>query len=52
LLGTAAATTTVRLALPPPSAGYVFVQEADAAERVVSDADLKKVRWRVKCGVP
>lgn len=52
LLGTAAATTTVRLALPPPSAGYVFVQEADAAERVVSDRDLKKVRWRVKCGVP
>jgi TonB family protein len=52
LLGTAAATATVRLALPPPSAGYVFVQGADAAAAVVSDADLKKVRWRVKCGVP
>lgn len=49
LLGTAAATTTVRLALLPASAGYVFVQEADEG---VSDADLKKVRWSVKCGVP
>lgn len=49
LLGTAAATTTVRLALPPPSAGYVFVE---GAETGVSDTDLKKVRWSVKCGVP
>lgn len=52
LLGTAGAATTVRLALPPASAGYVFVQEAEAAVPGVSDADLKKVRWRVQCGVP
>lgn len=51
LLGTAGAATTVRLALPPASAGYVFVQEAEAAVSVVSDADWRKVRWRVKCGV-
>ena len=52
LLGTAGAATTVRLALPPASAGYVFVEGADAAVPSVSDADLKKVRWRVICGVP
>ncbi|HET9709966.1 MAG TPA: energy transducer TonB [Gemmatimonadales bacterium] len=52
LLGTAVADTTVRLALPQASAGYVFVQEADAAVSSVSDADLKRVRWRVQCGVP
>lgn len=51
-LGTAGADTTVRFALPPTSAGYGFVQWADAAAPGVSDADLKKVRWRVKCGVP
>ena len=51
LLGTAGAATTVRLALPPASAGYVFVQEAEAAVSAVSDADWRKVRWRVKCGV-
>ena len=51
LLGTAGAATTVRFALPPASAGYGFVQWADAVQEV-SDADLKKVRWRVKCGVP
>jgi TonB family protein len=51
LLGTAGAATTVRLALPPASAGYGFVQWADAIQEG-SDADLKKVRWRVKCGVP
>lgn len=47
LLGTAGARATVRLVLPPTSGGYVFVQAADAA---VSDSDLKKVRWSVKCG--
>ena len=52
LLDTAGAATTVRLALPPASAGYVFVQEAEAAVPGVADADLKKVRWSVKCGVP
>ena len=52
LLGTARPATTVRFALPPASAGYVFVQGADAAGSGVSDADLKKVRWIVKCGVP
>lgn len=51
LLGTAGAAMTVRLALPPASAGYVFVQEAEAAVPGGSDADLKKVRWRVECGV-
>lgn len=52
LLGTTGADTTVRFALPPTSAGYGFVQWADEAAPGVSDADLKKVRWRVKCGVP
>jgi TonB family protein len=52
LLGTTGANTTVRFALPPTSAGYGFVQWADAAAPGVADADLKKVRWRVKCGVP
>lgn len=55
LLDTAAASRTVRLALPPASAGYVFVQGADAGVAgapVASDGDLKKVRWSVKCGVP
>ena len=52
LLGTAAAAMTVHLALPPESPGYVFVQGAATAAVVVADADLKKVRWRVKCGVP
>jgi len=52
LLGTTGADTTVRLALPPASAGYGFVQWADAAVPGGSDADLKKVRWKVKCGVP
>lgn len=52
LLGTAGATTTVRLALPPASAGYVFVEGADAGAAVISDSDLKKVRWSVKCHVP
>lgn len=52
LLGTTGADTTVRFALPPTSAGYGFVQWADAAAPGVSDADLKKVRWKVKCGVP
>ncbi|HEY6110251.1 MAG TPA: energy transducer TonB [Gemmatimonadales bacterium] len=52
LLGTAGAETTMRFALPPTSAGYGFVQWADAAAPGGSDADLKKVRWRVKCGVP
>ena len=51
LLGTAAADTSVRLVLPPGSPGYVFVQGADAAVPGVSDADLKKVKWTVKCGV-
>lgn len=51
LLGTAGAATTVRFALPPASAGFGFVQWADAVQEVL-DADLKKVRWRVKCGVP
>jgi TonB family protein len=51
LLGTAGAAATVRFALPPASAGYGFVQWADAVQEV-SDADLKKVRWRVKCGLP
>lgn len=49
LLGTAGAAATVRFALPPDSAGYEFVQWADAVQEV-SDADLKKVRWRVVCG--
>jgi TonB family protein len=52
LLGTTGADTTVRLALPPASAGYGFVQWADAAAPGGADADLQKVRWRVKCGVP
>ena len=52
LLGTTVADTTVRFALPPTSAGYGFVQWADAAAPGGSDADLKKVHWRVKCGVP
>jgi hypothetical protein len=52
LLGTTEADTTVRLALPPASAGYGFVQWVDAAAPGRSDADLKKVRWRVRCGVP
>ena len=52
LLDTARATRTVRLALPPASAGYVFVQGADTAAGAVSDRDLRKVRWTVKCGVP
>jgi len=52
LLGTTGADTTARFALPPASAGYGFVQWADAAAPGGSDADLKKVRWRVKCGVP
>ncbi len=51
LLGTAAPAATVRFALPLDSAGYGFVQWADAGQEA-SDADLKKVRWRVKCGVP
>ena len=49
LLGTAGAAATVRFALPPDSAGYEFVQWADAVQEA-SDADLKKVRWRVVCG--
>ena len=52
LLGTVASARTVRLALPPASAGYVFVQGPDSASTVVSDADIEKVRWSVKCGVP
>ncbi|HKE91607.1 MAG TPA: TonB family protein [Gemmatimonadales bacterium] len=52
LLGTAASGRTVRLTLPPASAGYVFVQGADAASPDISDADLKKVNWSVKCVVP
>jgi len=52
LLGTAAPATTVRLALPSESAGYVFVQGAATAAPVISDAAVKKVRWTVKCGVP
>ena len=51
-LGRAGAAITTRLALPPASAGYVFVQRADSAAAGVSDADLKKVRWRVRCGAP
>lgn len=51
LLGTAAAAATVRFALPPESAGYEFVQWADAVQEG-SDADLKKVRWKVACGAP
>jgi hypothetical protein len=50
LLGTAGAAATVRFALPPDSAGYEFVQWADAVPEI-SDTDLKKVRWRVVCGV-
>ncbi len=52
LLGTAASARMVRLVLPPASAGYVFVQGTDAARPDVSDADLEKVRWSVKCGAP
>ena len=52
LVGTAAATTIARLALPPASAGYVFVQGADVSAALVSDADLERVHWSVKCGGP
>lgn len=51
LLGTARGAITTRLDLPAESAGYVFVQGADSTAAGVSDADLKKVRWRVRCGV-
>ncbi len=51
-LGTAGPSTTVGLALPPASAAYGFVQRADTAVASVSDVDLKRVHWIVKCGVP
>lgn len=52
LLGTVGAATKVRLALPPESSGYGFVQWADTAARGRAEGDLNKVRWKVRCGLP
>jgi len=52
LLGAVGAAAKARLALPPESSGYGFVQWPDSATPGKPEGDLDKVRWKVKCGVP